>query len=119
VDQAPTVAYNRPLLFWSVLRTPQAFAGKARFVRKDIRQLVLSILPQGRVTEAWAGYAYCRICKEQLGSKDLAGFGFAWPERAEHYVEKHEVWTPDLDDFVKAVQSVSIGRLGNLSRKSI
>ena len=40
------------------------------------------------------GWANCRICDANLGSGDLTAFGHVWPEKAEHYVLKHAVWTP-------------------------
>lgn len=93
------------ILFWDHLKTPQAYAGRSWFRRRPDVELVVSILAVGRPSEAYAGYAYCRICGIQLGSKDLGGFGFVWPEKAEHYVVEHEVWTPDIDRFLEKVQA--------------
>ena len=41
------------------------------------------------------GFANCRICGANLGSRDVTAFGFVWPEKAEHYILDHDVWTPD------------------------
>ena len=49
------------------------------------------------------GSANCRICGAQLGSGDLTAFGFVWPEKADHYVTAHGVWTPECDQLLHAV----------------
>lgn len=41
------------------------------------------------------GWADCRLCGARLGSRDLTRFGFVWPEKADHYVTAHDVWTPE------------------------
>lgn len=51
------------------------------------------------------GWADCRICKVPLGSRDLTRFGFVWPEKAEHYLVEHGVWTPECDELLRAVLS--------------
>ena len=71
-------------------------------VRHDIpavsRRQVALILQHGRdahpSTQAM-GWADCRICGTALGSGDRTAFGFVWPEKAEHYVLVHDVWTED------------------------
>lgn len=110
LDNLDNTTYNRPLLYWSILRRPQSYQDMIRTVPPSDKALVLSILPQGRVAEAYAGWANCRICGIELGTKDLAGLGFVWPEKAEHYIEAHGVWTADLDDFVWAVKSAGLCR---------
>lgn len=47
------------------------------------------------------GWANCRLCGAQLGSMDLTRFGFVWPEKAEHYVVAHDVWTPECSELLK------------------
>jgi hypothetical protein len=51
------------------------------------------------------GWASCRICGAQLGSMDLTRFGFVWPEKAEHYVVAHDVWTPECSEILRRVLS--------------
>lgn len=53
------------------------------------------------------GWATCRICRDQLGSRDLTAFGFVWPERAEHYVLQHGVWTPECTALLHRVRTAS------------
>ncbi len=69
------------------------------------RELVGRVLAQGKRGVAYMGYANCRICGRQLGTADLYGFGFIWPEKAEHYVLDHDVWTPECDDLLAAVKA--------------
>ena len=58
----------------------------------------------GDVLMSYFGWAECRICGEKLGTRDLFGHGFVWPERAEHYVLNHHVWTPECDEMLAAVR---------------
>jgi hypothetical protein len=60
--------------------------------------------PGGDVLMGYMGWADCRICGERLGTRDLFGYGFVWPEKAEHYVLSHKVWTPDCDLMLAAVR---------------
>ena len=53
---------------------------------------------------SYLGYANCRICGEQLGTRDFFGYGFVWPEKAEHYVINHHVWTKECDEMLIAVR---------------
>jgi hypothetical protein len=70
-------------------------------IRSDVpevsRRSVAFILQNGKdahpSTQAM-GWASCRICGANLGSRDLTAFGFVWPEKAEHYILAHGVWTP-------------------------
>lgn len=58
----------------------------------------------GDVLMGYRGRANCRICSLQLGSRDLFGHGFMWPEKAEHYVIVHHVWTPECDEMLGVVR---------------
>jgi len=49
------------------------------------------------------GWANCRICGANLGSRDMAAFGFVWPEKAEHYLLAHNVWTPECSQLLQSV----------------
>lgn len=86
------------------------------FVRNDIpymdRQVVIKALALrstmnptgGEVAMSYFGEADCRMCGVKLGHRDLFGYGFIWPEKAEHYIENHNVWTPDCDALLAAVR---------------
>ena len=58
----------------------------------------------GDTLMSYFGYATCRICGAQLGSKDMFGHGFVWPEGADHYVINHKVWTRECDEMLVAVR---------------
>jgi hypothetical protein len=58
----------------------------------------------GDVLMSYMGWANCRICGEKLGTSDLFGHGFVWPERADHYVLIHKVWTKECDEMLAAVR---------------
>ena len=79
-------------------------------VRRDVpavdRRSVAFVLESGRdahpATQAM-GWATCRICGAQLGSGDRTAFGFVWPEKAQHYVLAHDVWTPECAELLRNV----------------
>ena len=58
----------------------------------------------GHALISYFGFAECRICGEQLGARDLFGHGFVWPEKADHYVLVHGVWTKECDEMLAAVR---------------
>ena len=58
----------------------------------------------GDVLMSYYGWADCRICGDRLGTRDLFGHGFMWPELADHYVLVHNVWTPECDEMLAAVR---------------
>lgn len=53
---------------------------------------------------SYLGWANCRICGERLGTRDLFGNGFVWPEGANHYVLIHKVWTKECDEMLAAIR---------------
>lgn len=59
------------------------------------------------------GWASCRICGAMLGSMDLTRFGFVWPEKAEHYVLAHDVWTPECSLLLESALSHAAPRVGS------
>jgi hypothetical protein len=68
-------------------------------------QLRSSMHPTGGdVLMGYLGYATCRICRKQLGTRDFFGHGFVWPEKADHYVLIHDVWTKECDEMLAAVR---------------
>jgi hypothetical protein len=58
----------------------------------------------GDVLTSYLGWADCRICGAQLGTRDFFGHGFIWPEKAEHYVLEHDVWTPECAELLSVLQ---------------
>ena len=94
---------GRKILFWEDAPgwRPQDF------VRQDIgrvkREQLAHILANGNLGQSYKGFAECRLCKAALGSSDLSGLGFVWPQKAEHYVLEHDVWTPGRDALYAAM----------------
>lgn len=86
-----------------VLRDP-ARCRRTNVPERD-REELAAVLAQGVVLERYMGHANCRICGLELGSADLTGWGFMWPEKAEHYILVHLVWTPDCDRLLQAVRT--------------
>lgn len=66
-------------------------------IPRGLRQRLAKILASGTPGDPEYGHAACRICGAELGNKDLYGYGFQWPEKAEHYILVHDVWTADCD----------------------
>jgi hypothetical protein len=58
----------------------------------------------GDVLASYFGSADCRMCGQRLGTRDFFGYGFVWPEMADHYVVVHKVWTPGCDEMLAAVR---------------
>lgn len=101
------------IMFWSEKDPPSRFAGLTKDVPKEDVALAVSLLRSGRPGQSYMGWAECRICGLMLGTKDFKRFGFLWPEKAEHYVEEHGVWTPGLIAFVaqlKAAKSLKAAK---------
>lgn len=98
------------IMFWSdsplIANSPQARAGLAAlYASPEDRRLVIEALKNGAVRAAYLGWADCRICGARLGTKDLAGYGLIWPEKCEHYVEAHGVWTEGLGRLLAAIKA--------------
>lgn len=89
------------ILFWSPIHRPQDFV---RATPHPDRDELATILAKGNVCDAYMGWAECRICGERLGTRDFGGCGFLWPEKAEHYLLAHSVWTPGCDALLAAVR---------------
>jgi hypothetical protein len=99
------------ILFW----TRAQGSRPQDFVRPDIpntaRQIVAVALSAGRDAHPEfqaKGWANCRICGRQLGTRDLGGLDLVWPEGAEHYVLEHGVWTPGCSELLSRI----VGALG-------
>lgn len=101
----PSPTLLRRMLYWG--DTPGTRPHD--YVRNDVpelarRQLAL-ILQNGADAHpgiGLRGWANCRICGAQLGSGNLTAFGHVWPEKADHYVLAHDVWTPECSQLLRA-----------------
>jgi hypothetical protein len=126
----PGPAAGKKLLFWDdlagalqpLLDALGVVAGGRRYgqpkdhVRHDVPwtdreelgralQIQSSMNPAGGdVLMGYMGWADCRICGDRLGTRDLFGHGFVWPEKADHYVLVHKVWTKECDEMLAAVR---------------
>lgn len=121
------------ILFWddtnpalgvllSFLIPPTKFGQPTDYIRNDIpyddRMTVAKALtlrstmnPTGsEVLMGYFGYAECRICHQRLGTRDMFGYGFIWPEKAEHYIDTHQVWTPGCAKLLIAVRTKAATR---------
>jgi hypothetical protein len=87
----------RRILFWGLLRGERPRDFVLTDITTDRRQALAVVLMSGRAMEAYPGWANCRMCGSELGTQDLGALGFVWPEKAEHYILAHGVWTPDCD----------------------
>lgn len=83
------------IMFWSEDLKPADCVDQN--VPAEKREAIAKILTAGKVDAQYRGIAHCRMCRRMLGSADLTGHGFKWPQNAEHYVLKHGVWLPELD----------------------
>jgi len=87
------------LLYWSARNPPQ------RFIRPDVppadRAAVIDALRSGRKIGFWMGFASCRICAKPLGTTDMLVWNMVYPEKADHYLSEHDVWTPECDELLR------------------
>lgn len=96
------------LFFAAVTRKVQNIQPQDRVnttIARADRVALAHALAHGEVLESYLGWADCRICGVQLGTKDLMGWGFMWPEKAEHYILEHDIWTPDCTRLLAAIRT--------------
>ena len=97
------------LLYWSASEPPH------RFVRDDVpaadRAAVIAALASGQPVMFMMGYAQCRICNKTLGSCDNLTHGMIYPQRAQHYLIEHRVWTSGCDELLRRVRADSNARV--------
>ena len=98
---------DRKIFFWE----HAAGLRPQDFVRRDVprgkREQLAAVLRGGTRGLTYRGWAECRMCGAHLGSSDVHGLGFVWPELAEHYVLEHDVWTPGCDALYAASRSAT------------
>jgi hypothetical protein len=97
VLSTPRPPRRRRILFWGFLTGERPRDFVRTNISADRRHALATVLSQGQILESYLGWANCRICHSHLGSCDLGRFGFVWPQKAEHYIITHQVWTPDCD----------------------
>ena len=87
------------IMFWSSTFDPNDFVGKTSEIDPDDVARVVTYLKGGQMGTGYRGMAHCRIKGEKywLGSHDMSRGGFEYPEKCWLYIEKHGVWTPELD----------------------
>jgi len=100
----PTPLHLLPALYWGTSpgERPQDFVDPS--VPAWCREAIGFILGNGVDAHPGVqamGWASCRICGAPLGSRDLSRFGYVWPEKGEHYVVAHDVWTPECSAILR------------------
>ncbi len=104
----PTPACLIPALYWGrdPGQRPQDFVDPS--VPAWARDAIVFVLKNGVDAHPGIqamGWADCRICGTNLGSMDLTRFGYVWPEKADHYLTVHDVWTPECSTILQSVLS--------------
>jgi hypothetical protein len=91
------------LLYWGGLSHPRLF------IRGDISEVdraeVIAALEVGRSVVAYMGFARCRICGHILGVSDMITHGMLYPQKAEHYLREHQVWTRGCDELLRRIHA--------------
>jgi hypothetical protein len=90
----------KKILFWDENHKPQDFVNTN--VRELDRNRIIDIMKRAVSTRRYKGFARCRICGDRLGASDMKWGKYVWPQKAEHYVEKHDVWVPEFNDIIEA-----------------
>ena len=103
----PTPGHLLPALYWgsSPGQRPEDFVARVPAWCRDALVFILENGVDAHPDTQALGWASCRICGEQLGSRDLTRFGYVWPEKAEHYVVAHGIWTPECSAIVQRALS--------------
>ena len=99
---------SEKILFWSDEHRPEDYVGCIEDVYVGTLDSVISALQEAEVHQSYKGWANCRICDANLGSRDLYHEGFIFPSQAEHYIQEHGVWTPGLQRFAEALNRAPI-----------
>ncbi len=82
---------------------PQELAGK---LDASDRDAILEYLARGIPFRFYPGVAECRICGEDVGSRELTDGTWAWPEGLLHYVQAHGVALPG--EFLQAARANAV-----------
>ena len=105
------VVNDKPrLLYWSGSIPPHLYVRDG--VPEADRAVVIDALASGQVVVRYMGYAKCRICKTVLGSCDMLTHGMIYPQKAEHYLEKHRVWTSECDELLRRIRAERAASVG-------
>lgn len=83
-------------MFWDDCK-PSDFVLDTNSVKK---YFVVGLLRSGKTVARNKGHFRCKMCGDRLGSCDVAGWGFIWPEGSEHYIEKHNIWIKEFDELL-------------------
>jgi len=57
---------------------------------------VIKYLQEGKIVNQYRGYSGCRLCKQTLGTCEKTDGIWCWPDKMEHYIEKHDVKLPSV-----------------------
>lgn len=102
----PSPPTLRRMLYWGDALGERPHDHVQHAVPDEQRRSVAFVLAHGKdahpQTQAM-GWADCRICGTKLGSRDMTAFGFVWPEKAEHYLLAHHVWTLECAELLQEV----------------
>jgi hypothetical protein len=58
------------------------------------KEMVIKYLQEGKKINYYRGFSSCRLCGEILGACEKTDGVWCWPDKIEHYVEKHDVKLP-------------------------
>jgi hypothetical protein len=98
------VVNDKPrLLYWSRWSPPRLHIRDG--VPEADRATVIDALASGQVVFRYMGYANCRICRIVLGSCDMETHGMIYPQKSQHYLEKHRVWTRECDELLRCIRA--------------
>lgn len=98
----------RDVFFWSAELDPNDHV-LDYIIPADKKRALVEVLESGTPSTSYRGFAMCRIrgCKQLLGTRDVVGHGFRWPDRCAHYVTEHNVWPPGADELLAAAKEES------------
>ena len=97
---------RKQMLFWSTFTPPSKFIRND--IPKDRREFLATLLQRGQLGQCYMGWADCRICGKMLGTCDMETFDMIYPEKAEHYILVHNVWTIECDELLRRASSFNL-----------
>jgi len=67
----------------------------SEFWKTRDKDAVIAYLKNGYHCNHYRGFSGCRICHQTLGTHERTDGVWCWPDKLEHYIEKHNVILPD------------------------
>lgn len=113
--------------FWNNRQNeyPQYPMPKKDAANYDIERM-FKYLSDGILAVGYRGTSHCRICRDNIGSREYVDGSYLWPEGLPHYVKEHQIELPDefvnhvvsnqydIRKAIKSIEDESVSRIINI-----